>query len=92
MKYYKEKDKDIAAFFLICKNLKFQGTEPVDDILYFLFSPLEKAEQLANLFLAKQTDPVQPKDYAEAQETITELIWKWRKQRDLRNGGSYDHK
>lgn len=86
MENYREKDKSIAAFLLTCKNLKFQGTWPDGEVLFFLFSPEAKAKRQAELFFAKQAKPIQPKDYAEAQQTITDLIWRWRKAKD---GGIY---
>jgi len=86
MEKYSEKDKSIAAFLLICKNLKFQGTQPNGEVLLFLFSPANEAKRQAELFYAKQAEPIQPKDYAEAQQTIIDLIWRWRKSKD---GGIY---
>lgn len=87
MNNYKEKDKGISAYLLLCKDLRFEGTEPEGDVLYFLFSPNELARQQAELYIAKRTDPIQPKDYAEANQTINDLIWRWRKSRDGSNGG-----
>lgn len=89
MENYKEKDRFIAAFLLTLKNIKFQGVEPVGDILYFLFSPEKDASKQASLFFARQAEPVQPKDYAEAQQTVINLIWRWRKQRDENGGNNY---
>ena len=88
MNDFKEKSKDIVAYLLTCEDIKFQGTQPEGDVLYFIFPPADKAQRYADQFLAKQTEPIQPKDYAEAQQTVTDLIWRWRKQRDV-HGGSY---
>lgn len=88
MNDFKEKSKDVVAYLLICEDIKFQGTRPEGDVLYFIFTPTDKAQHYADQFLAKQTEPIQPKDYAEAQQTVTDLIWRWRKSRDV-NGGNY---
>lgn len=87
MENYKEKDKNIAAFLLLCKKIKFLGTEADFNTLYFIFTPIAEASRLVELYISKQAKPVQPKDLAEANETILDLIWRWRKSRD--GGQSY---
>ena len=84
--YYREKDKTVSAYLLICKDIRFEGTSPVGEILYFNFSPKERAKKHAEQFISKQATLIQPKEYAEASQTITDLIWRWRHSRD---GGNY---
>lgn len=88
MKNYREKDKNIAAFLLLCKDISFEGTEASGDTLYFTFTPLEKATRQVELYMAKQAEPVQPKECAESHQTILDLIWRWRKSRD--GGSNYE--
>lgn len=87
MNEYQESDKSIIAFLLTRKDVQFLGTSPLGNVLYFRFQPPELAKKLSELFYAKQVEPIQPKDYAEAQQTVTDIIWRWRKSRD---GQMYD--
>lgn len=92
MEIHREKDKSIAAYLLISKDVKFLGTEGAGDVLYFKFSPADIAYARAEQFLAKQADLVQPKDFADASTTVIDLIWRWRKEKDVKNGGMYDYR
>jgi len=89
MENYREKDKNIAAFLLLCEEIKFLGTHPEFNTLYFIFTPSDKASRLVDLYIAKQAPLIQPKDFAEASETILDLIWRWRKSRDGNGGQGY---
>lgn len=89
---YQEIDKKTAAYLLLCSDLVFEGTNPSGDLLIFEFSPEEVARRRSEQYISRKAEPIQPKDYAEAEETITNLIWKWRKEKDLANGEIYDHR
>ena len=79
---YKSRDKGIAAFLLTLKDITYEGCEGEDEILFFLFSPNDLASKYATQYLTKSCNPIQPKDFYEASETITNFIWDWRHKKD----------
>lgn len=82
MDKYLEQDKPTVAYLFTRKDLTFIGTQAQGDVLYFIFSPKNLASNYAQLFLTKRAELIQPKDFADAQRTIVDIIWKWRKSRD----------
>ena len=89
MKDYEEKDKGIATYLMTRKDVRFEGTEAVGDLLYFKFSPFDLAQKYADQYQALKAEPVQPKAFADAALIIKNMIWKWRNGKDV-NGGNYD--
>ena len=83
MDEHKENSKEIAAYLLLCDDLTFEGTEGRGDILYFIFTPSSKAKAYADKYILGSCKPIQPKSYSDSQQRITEIIWRWRKQKDL---------
>jgi hypothetical protein len=79
--YYETKDKQITPYLLTCPNLKFQGTHLIGDIIYFLFSPKEKAQELAYKFITHQTQAVDPKVLLEAVETYRDIVFEMKEKR-----------
>lgn len=72
---YETKDKQITPFLLTRQDIKFLGTKVVGRIIYFQFSPREKALELVNLFITRKVNPVQPKDLLEAVETYRDFVF-----------------
>ena len=84
---YKETDKLRASYLLTCKNVKFEGTEVVDGLLYFLFSPVKVAENQITLMLMKQSELIQPGVLLDALENVNQVIWNFRKKGKTLVGG-----
>lgn len=92
MDTYEEKDKYIAAYLMALEDVSFTGTKAVGDVVYFQFSPAEKARNYGEQFLAKSAMPIQPKDFVDAIGTVTRLIWRNRNSRDGYGGSKYEYK
>lgn len=85
MNNYKEKDKNIAAALLLCKDLKFEGSAPDGEILAFEFSPYELARKKVDLYISKRMEPIQPKDFSEALASVMDMIFRFRNSRNTRD-------
>lgn len=79
--FYETKDKQITPFLLTRKDLQFHGTKLVGNTIFFLFTPSQKAQELANKFITHQSDPVDPKTLLEAVETYRDFIFEMKEKR-----------
>jgi len=78
---YETKDKQISPFLLTQPEIKFLGTKASGSILFFQFSPLEKCQELVNLFMSRQAPPVDPKILLDAVETFRDRIFEMKEKR-----------
>ena len=72
---FETKDKQITPYLLTRRDISFKGTKREDNTLYFLFSPKKLAQNLANLFVTHQVEPVDPTTLLEADETYRDFIF-----------------
>lgn len=73
--FYETKDKQVVPFLLTRKELRYCGTRVIGESIYFLFSPLNEAEDLANQFVSRKAPLVQPKDLLEAVESYRDVVF-----------------
>lgn len=78
---FETKDKQLTPFLLTRPELQYHGTRLIGSSIYFLFSPPEVAQQLANDFVARKADPVQPKDLLDAVETYRDIVFGMKEKR-----------
>ncbi len=78
---FQTKDKQLTPYLLTRFDLQFHGTLIIGESIYFLFSPKDKAQQLANLFLTRKADPVEPKTLLEAVESYRDVIFEMKEKR-----------
>ena len=84
---YVENDKTFAPFLLACSYnglIKFEGSHVEGRVLYYHFSPKQKAIELIEQFQSKTTPPIPPKDVFEAWDVFWRQV---EKTRDAVNGG-----
>lgn len=79
---YRESNKEIAAYLSLLPEITFEGTESRGDYLSFLFSPSNLASQKASDYFSKKAEPVQPKDLIDAVDGMTDLVMRFKRQRN----------
>ncbi len=79
--FFETKDKQLTPYLFTRRDIQYHGTRLYGDSIYFLFSPKNKAQDLANLFVSRKTDPVQPKDLLEAVETYRDVVFEMKEKR-----------
>ena len=77
MDNYKTSDKNLSAFLLLQPDLKFVGSEMnAKGVVFFVFSPQDKAEDFSTAFYSKSASPLQAKDLLDSLKSITDIIFK----------------
>lgn len=79
--YFETKDKQIAPYLLTRPEIEYHGVRTYGQSVYFLFSPKEKAQELAYRFMSRQADLVEPKNLLEAVETYRDVIFEMKEKR-----------
>lgn len=72
---YESKDRQLVPYLLILPEINFTGTRKEGQIIYFQFSPLNKCQELVNLFSSRKAPLVQPKDLLDAVETFRNRVF-----------------
>lgn len=80
--FVETKDKQITPYLLTQPEIQYHGIRVYDQTIYFLFSPKEIAQELANRFMSRQAEPVEPKNLLEAVETYRDVIFEMKEKRD----------
>lgn len=88
---YESKDKQLVPFLLILPEVNFVGTRKEGSIVYFQFSPLNKCQELVNLFSSRKAPLVQPKDLLDAVETFRDRVFEM-KEKEKNEGNYYERK
>lgn len=79
--FFETKDKQITPYLFTQPEIQYHGVRTYGQSIYFLFSPKEKAQELANLFLSRKANPVEPKNLLEAVETYRDVIFEMKEKR-----------
>lgn len=83
---YESRDKQIAPFLLIQKDITFLGTKLSNYSIYFQFSPFDKCQKLANQFTSRKAPLVQAKDLLDAVETYRDRVF------EMKDKNKHDYK
>lgn len=79
--YFETKDKQIAPYLLTRLDLQFHGTVVYGTNIFFRFTPYEEANDIANQFISRQAEPVQPKTLLDAVESYRDIIFEMKDKR-----------
>jgi hypothetical protein len=80
---YSTRDKQIAPFLLVQKNVRFLGSRLENTVLYFQFSPFKLCQSLVNDFASRRAPLVQPKDLLDAVETYRDMVFEMKEKRRI---------
>lgn len=73
--YYKTRDLGLASFLLTTGKLTLRGTQREGREVFFLFTPIEKAEELVQLYWSDKAPSVQPRHLFQSQRSLKDLIF-----------------
>lgn len=79
--FFETKDKQITPYLLTQSEIQYHGVRVYGQTIYFLFSPKEIAQELANRFMSRQAKLVEPKNLLEAVETYRDVIFEMKEKR-----------
>ncbi len=79
---FQTKDKQLTPYLLTRSDIQFHGTLIIGNNIYFLFSPKDRVQELANQFLTRKADPVEPKTLLEAVESYRDVIFEMKEKRN----------
>jgi len=77
---HRERQKAIAAYFLLLPDIHFIGKEEVDGSLVFLFSPTSICEEEKTKFELGKAEKVDPQAYSQKLRLVSKWIGEWRQQ------------
>lgn len=77
--FYESKDKQVVPFLFLQKEVAYKGSFVRNNEIIFLFSPLDRSNDLVNLFLTRKAPLVQPKDLLDATETYKNIVFEFKK-------------